>query len=105
MTRTLATQTRFAAIRARFEAYTPPPGRWAWVYEFLLFGFKQGWACLFGALLLGLLILTHLFYPINAALPRYDVYFPALSDIALGFGYLAATLAALITVVFFRQAR
>jgi len=44
----------------------------AWVYEFVLFGFKQGWACLFGALLLALLIATHFLYPANAALPRYD---------------------------------
>jgi uncharacterized membrane protein YoaT (DUF817 family) len=42
------------------------------LYEFLLFGFKQGWACLFGALMLGLLVATHLFYPAGAALPRYD---------------------------------
>lgn len=42
------------------------------VYEFLLFGFKQAWACLFGALLLFLLLATHLFYPQDAALPRYD---------------------------------
>lgn len=42
------------------------------VWEFLLFGFKQGWACLFGALLLALLIATHLFYPAHAALARYD---------------------------------
>jgi uncharacterized membrane protein YoaT (DUF817 family) len=42
------------------------------VYEFLLFGFKQGWACLFGALMLALLVATHLFYPRDPALPRYD---------------------------------
>ena len=42
------------------------------LYEFLLFGFKQGWACLFGALMLALLVATHLFYPQDAALPRYD---------------------------------
>ena len=43
--------TRFARVRARLEAFEPRPGWHAWVYEFLLFGFKQGWACLFGALL------------------------------------------------------
>lgn len=42
------------------------------VYEFVRFGVKQAWACLFGALLLGLLIGTHLFYPRDAWLPRYD---------------------------------
>jgi uncharacterized membrane protein YoaT (DUF817 family) len=42
------------------------------LFELLLFGFKQGWACLFGALMLALLIATHLFYPRGAWLPRYD---------------------------------
>jgi uncharacterized membrane protein YoaT (DUF817 family) len=64
--------TRFAAIRAALEAYTPRPGWRAWLYEFLLFGFKQGWACLFGALMLGLLLGTHLFYPADAPIARYD---------------------------------
>lgn len=64
--------TRFAAIRARLEAFDPPPGPRAWSYEFALFVFKQGWACLFGGLMLGLLLATHLFYPADAALHRYD---------------------------------
>ncbi|EQB18874.1 DUF817 domain-containing protein [Novosphingobium lindaniclasticum] len=64
--------TRFAGIRTRLEAFEPRPGAAAWIYEFLLFGFKQAWACLFGALLLGLLVATHLFYPAEAAFARYD---------------------------------
>lgn len=57
-------------------------GGWrAWAYEFLLFGFKQGWACLFGALMLALLVATHLCYPRQAWLPRYDVL--TLSAIAI----------------------
>src|SRR5690606_21640053 len=40
--------------------------------EFALFGFKQGWACLFGGLMLALLMATHLFYPDDAPLARYD---------------------------------
>lgn len=68
----LAMHTRFAAVRARLEAFVPRPGWRAWVYEFLLFGFKQGWACLFGGLMLALLFGTHLFYPEGAALHRYD---------------------------------
>lgn len=54
-------------------------GRWAeksrWriaVYEFVRFGIKQGWACLFGGLMLALLMATHWFYPADAALARYD---------------------------------
>ena len=41
-------------------------------YEFVRFGVKQAWACLFGALLLGLLIATHYFYRKGVALARYD---------------------------------
>ena len=64
--------TRFAAVRERLERFQPAPGWQAWSYEFLLFGFKQGWACLFGALMLALLLGTHLFYPAVAPLARYD---------------------------------
>jgi uncharacterized membrane protein YoaT (DUF817 family) len=66
------TATRFGGVRARLEAFTPQPGPQSWLYEFLLFGFKQAWACLFGGLMLALLTGTHLFYPDGAALPRYD---------------------------------
>ncbi len=44
----------------------------AWAYEFLLFGLKQAWACLFGGLMLALLVGTYLFWPHDAALARYD---------------------------------
>ena len=64
--------TRFTHVRARLERIRPERGWKAWVYEFLLFGFKQGWACLFGGLMLFLLMGTHYFYPANAAFSRYD---------------------------------
>ena len=41
-------------------------------YEFVAFGIKQGWACLFGGLMLSLILLTYLFYPSDAPLARYD---------------------------------
>jgi uncharacterized membrane protein YoaT (DUF817 family) len=41
-------------------------------YEFLRFGIKQAWACLFGGLLLGLIIATRLWYPPACPLPRND---------------------------------
>ena len=47
------------------------------LYELVRFGVKQGWACLFGALLLALLIGTHLFYPKGPWLTRYDFLFLA----------------------------
>lgn len=64
--------TRFARIRSRLEGARIAPGPRAWAFEFLLFGFKQGWACLFGGLMLALLLATHLFYPADAPLHRYD---------------------------------
>ncbi len=65
-------ETRFGGIRRRLETFRPDPGPRAWLYEFLLFGFKQAWACLFGGLMLALLLATHLAYPDGAALHRYD---------------------------------
>lgn len=41
-------------------------------FEFLMFGVKQAWACLFGGLLLGLIVATFLWWPQGAALSRYD---------------------------------
>lgn len=82
--------TRFAAIRARLEAVAARPGWRAWVYEFLLFGFKQAWACVFGGLLLGLLFGTHLFYPSDAPLARYD--FLTLAALAIQLGMLVLRL-------------
>lgn len=40
--------------------------------EFVLFGLKMAWSCLFGAAMLGLMIATHLFWPQHAPLYRYD---------------------------------
>ena len=42
------------------------------VFEFVSFGIKQAWACLFGGAMLALLLATHFFYPDGAALSRYD---------------------------------
>lgn len=44
----------------------------AWTTEFIVFGLKQAWACLFGGLMLALILGTALFYPENAPLYRYD---------------------------------
>jgi uncharacterized membrane protein YoaT (DUF817 family) len=47
--------------------------RWTYLtYEFLRFGVKQAWACLFGGLMVALLVGTWMFYPKTAALARYD---------------------------------
>ncbi len=44
----------------------------AFAYEFLLFGLKQAWACLFGGTMVFLLITSHFLWPHDAALSRYD---------------------------------
>tara|TARA_A100001391_G_scaffold200878_1_gene186377 strand:+ start:405 stop:1238 length:834 start_codon:yes stop_codon:yes gene_type:complete len=82
--------SRFEAIRLRLERFDPGTGWRLWLYEFVLFGFKQGWACLFGGLMLALLLATHFLYPENAALHRYD--FLTLSAIAIQAAMLALRL-------------
>ena len=64
---------------ARFIEREAEIGAWAeqrrsthFLYEFVRFGVKQAWACLFGALMLGLIIATFLLYPKGAWLARYD---------------------------------
>lgn len=42
------------------------------IFEFVTFGIKQAWACLFGGAMLVILIGTYLFYPDTASLHRYD---------------------------------
>ena len=79
--------TRFARIRSMLEAFQPERGPISWAYEFLLFGFKQGWACLFGALMLALLLATHYWYPKDAALARYD--FLTISAVLIQLGMIA----------------
>ncbi|MGV6802023.1 MAG: DUF817 domain-containing protein [bacterium] len=72
-------QSRVDQVLAR---WLPPLERYAAGYlphwlvyaisEFLVFGIKQAWACLFGGLLLAGIILTALYWPDGARLARYD---------------------------------
>jgi uncharacterized membrane protein YoaT (DUF817 family) len=59
-------------------------------HELLWFGIKQAWACLFGALMLALLISTWMFWPAQAPLTRYD--FVTLGAIAIQITLLALRL-------------
>jgi uncharacterized membrane protein YoaT (DUF817 family) len=72
-----ATKTRFHEIRLRLESHVARNRRQAVLWEFGLFVFKQGWACLFGATMLSLILLTKWFWPPHAALHRYDFLFLA----------------------------
>ena len=47
------------------------------IYEFIRFGCKQAWACLFGAAMVALILATHWWYPRGAVLARYDFLFIA----------------------------
>jgi uncharacterized membrane protein YoaT (DUF817 family) len=79
---------------ARFIAAEERLGRWAgkrpltaFVYEFVRFGVKQAWACLFGGAMVALLVGTYLWYPRGASLARYDFLF--LMALAIQAGMLA----------------
>ena len=62
-------------------------------YEFLCFGLKQASACLFGGLMVALLIASWRWYPAHATLSRYD--FLTLSAVAIQLGLLACRLESL----------
>lgn len=47
------------------------------LYEFIRFGMKQAWACLFGGMMVFLLVVTHFYYPQGGWLARYDFLFLA----------------------------
>src|SRR5688572_31915134 len=64
--RTWAPLARFVEIEARIGAWAERRRITLVLYEVTRFGIKQGWACLFGALLLALLLGTHFFYPRGA---------------------------------------
>jgi uncharacterized membrane protein YoaT (DUF817 family) len=56
----------------RFLATAPAGGGKAKLIEFAVFGLKQGWACIFGASLLAVLMAARLWYPDSAGLARND---------------------------------
>ncbi len=65
-------QSLFLQLRRRLESYQPSGSAVCFLYELLLFGIKQAWASLFGGLMLALLLCTHLYYPEDYWLARYD---------------------------------
>jgi uncharacterized membrane protein YoaT (DUF817 family) len=80
--RTAASSAALWAPLARFIAVEDRLGRWAEqrparavAYEFVRFGIKQAWACLFGGLMVALILATYRWYPAGAMLTRYDFMF------------------------------
>lgn len=65
----------FIAAEARLAARAAQTPWTAFLYEFLRFGVKQAWACLFGGIAVALMLLTWRLYPANAPLARYDFLF------------------------------
>jgi uncharacterized membrane protein YoaT (DUF817 family) len=66
------TERALHAFRTRLhDAFVRGPVTGA-LFEFAAFGIKQAWACLFGGLMLALLLASFLFWPDDAALARYD---------------------------------
>lgn len=75
---------RFTSVEARIDAAAhavldrmPSTGLAGAAMEFLVFGLKQAWACLFGGAMLGLIIVTRFFWPDDMAIARYDFLFVA----------------------------
>ena len=57
---------RFTSLEGRIDAAAhlvldrmPQSGVSGWLIEFVVFGLKQAWACLFGGLMLAAMIATH----------------------------------------------
>jgi uncharacterized membrane protein YoaT (DUF817 family) len=81
---------RFTSVEARIDAAAhavldrlPARGLSGALLEFLVFGLKQGWACLFGAAMLGLILATRLYWPGGMPVARYDLLFLAALSIQL----------------------
>jgi uncharacterized membrane protein YoaT (DUF817 family) len=81
-----ATKTRFHEIRLRLENHVAQSRAQARLWEFGLFVFKQGWACLFGGIMLSLILLTKWLWPLHAPVARYDFLF--LAAVAVQFALL-----------------
>ena len=90
-------------IDRRIAARASRGGRLAiFLHELFWFGVKQAWACLFGGLMLALLIATWAFWPADAPIGRYD--FVTLMAVAIQIVLLASGLEtrreALVIVLF-----
>ncbi|MDB5457045.1 MAG: hypothetical protein JWP92_2630, partial [Caulobacter sp.] len=79
-----------AALDVRARPWADRSRLNGWAYEFLLFGLKQAWACLFGGAMLALLVATKLWWPHDAPLARYD--FLVLASVAIQAALLALKL-------------
>jgi len=65
-------EQRIDELARGFLAAAPAGGAKARLTEFVVFGLKQGWACIFGAALLAVLMAARLWYPHDTGLARND---------------------------------
>ncbi|MFD6054558.1 DUF817 domain-containing protein [Agromyces sp. NPDC060279] len=70
--RLTSVEQRIDAAAHRLLAGAPEHGARAKLLEFLVFGAKQAWACVFGAALLAVIVAARLWYPDDAWLARND---------------------------------
>jgi uncharacterized membrane protein YoaT (DUF817 family) len=88
---------RFTSVEAiiddrakRLLAHLPTGGIAVGLVEFLVFGLKQAWACLFGGMLLAVILASAILWPQSAPLARYDFLF--LTAVAIQIAMLALKL-------------
>lgn len=82
---------RFTSVEAiidaaahRILARLPQSGFAGGLVEFLVFGIKQAWACLFGGAMLAAIMLTRFYWPDGSFLARYDFLFLVALIIQIG---------------------
>lgn len=90
MSRRLKLEAWLHARRTAWRAAFVRGPTTGFVFEFVSFGVKQAWACLFGGLMLALLMGTFLVYPADTPFARYD--FLTLAALALQAAMLATRL-------------
>ncbi|MET0936853.1 MAG: DUF817 domain-containing protein [Luteibacter sp.] len=81
----------WAGLDDALAAVAARRGTWAVaLHEFVCFGIKQAWACLFGGCMVALLLVTGAFWPPDAPLARYD--FLTLAAVAIQVALVALRL-------------
>ncbi len=74
--------SRFTSLEERIDAAAhavldrmPNSGLSGALVEFVVFGLKQAWACLFGGVMLAAVLITSRYWPASIGLARYDFLF------------------------------
>ncbi|MGO4448569.1 DUF817 domain-containing protein [Phyllobacterium sp. TAF24] len=75
MKRFTSAEAAIDAAAHRVLARLPQSGICGGLVEFLVFGIKQAWACLFGGVMLAIIMLTRFHWPEHSPITRYDFLF------------------------------